>query len=110
MIKFRNLERSYPLGKEKFFYVLREINLDVQEGDFVSIMGPSGTGKSTLLHILGMHDHGWNGEYFLGEAAVHQLKAKERDPFSLLIASVILAAAALLACFLRHVALYASIR
>ena len=64
MIKLKNLERSYPLGKEKFFYVLREINLDVEEGDFVSIMGPSGAGKSTLLHILGMHDHGWERRIF----------------------------------------------
>src|SRR6059036_4309071 len=78
MIKLKNLERSYPLAKEKFFYVLRDINLEVEEGDFVSIMGPSGAGKSTLLHILGMHDHGWRGEYFLGEAEVHHLKPKER--------------------------------
>jgi putative ABC transport system ATP-binding protein len=78
MIKLRNLERSYPLAKEKFFYVLRDINLEVEEGDFVSVMGPSGAGKSTLLHILGMHDHGWSGEYFLGETAVHHLKPKER--------------------------------
>ncbi len=78
MIKLKNLERSYPLAKEKFFYVLRDINLEVDEGDFVSVMGPSGAGKSTLLHILGMHDHGWRGEYFLGETAVHHLKPKER--------------------------------
>src|SRR5436309_10900277 len=78
MTKLRNLERRYPLAKEKFFYVLRDINIDIQEGEFVSIMGPSGAGKSTLLHILGMHDHGWRGEYFLGETAVHHLKPKER--------------------------------
>src|SRR5213080_4149393 len=78
MIKLKNLERFYPLPKEKFFYVLRDINLEVQEGDFVSVMGPSGAGKSTLLHVLGMHDHGWTGEYFLDETAVHNLKPKER--------------------------------
>ena len=78
MIKLKNLERCYPLAKEKFFYVLRDINLEVEEGDFVSIIGPSGAGKSTRLHIPGMHDHGWIGEYFLGEAAVHHLKPKER--------------------------------
>src|SRR5438270_12670537 len=78
MIKLKNLERSYPLAKEKFFYVLRDVALEVEEGDFVSIMGPSGAGKSTLLHILGMHDHGWTGEYFLGDNAVHHLKPKER--------------------------------
>ena len=36
MIKLKNLERCYPLAKEKFFYVLRDINLEVEEGDFVS--------------------------------------------------------------------------
>jgi putative ABC transport system ATP-binding protein len=79
MIKLRHVERSYPLAKGKFFYVLRDINLDVSHGDFVSIMGPSGAGKSSLLHIIGMHDHAWTGEYFFGEAAVHHLKAKERS-------------------------------
>jgi ABC-type lipoprotein export system ATPase subunit len=78
MIKLKNLERDFPLAKGKFFYVLRDVDLEVAEGEFVSIMGPSGAGKSSLLHILGMHDHGWNGEYFLGETAVHQLKPKER--------------------------------
>src|SRR5712691_10597328 len=78
MIKLRNLERSYPLGHGKFFYVLRDITLDLAEGEFVSVMGPSGAGKSTLLHILGMHDHGWEGEYSLNDTAMHHLKPKER--------------------------------
>jgi putative ABC transport system ATP-binding protein len=78
MIKLRHIERCYPLAKGKFFYVLRDINVDIAEGEFVSIMGPSGAGKSSLLHILGMHDHGWSGEYFLSDTAVHPLKAKDR--------------------------------
>src|SRR4029453_14661376 len=78
MIVLKNLERCYPLARGKFFYVLRDINLDVEQGEFVSVMGPSGAGKSTLLHILGMHDHGWTGEYFFDETAVHHLKSKER--------------------------------
>src|SRR5437763_6549494 len=78
MIKLRHLERRYSLSKEKFFYVLRDINVDMAEGEFVSVMGPSGAGKSTLLHILGMHDHGWEGEYSLNDTAVHHLKQKER--------------------------------
>ena len=78
MIKLRHIERFYPLAKGKFFYVLRDINLDIGEGEFVSIMGPSGAGKSSLLHILGMHDHGWSGVYFLSDTAVHPLKAKDR--------------------------------
>jgi putative ABC transport system ATP-binding protein len=78
MIKLHHVERCYPLAKAQFFYVLRDIDLEVAEGEFVSIMGPSGAGKSTLLHVLGMHDHGWTGEYFLNDIAVHHLKAKER--------------------------------
>jgi ABC-type lipoprotein export system ATPase subunit len=78
MIRLNHIERSYPLAKGKFYFVLRDINLEVAEGDFISIMGPSGAGKSSLLHILGMHDHGWSGEYFLNDTAVHPLKAKER--------------------------------
>jgi len=78
MIRLKNLERSYPLPHGNFFYVLRDIDIEVAEGEFVSVMGPSGAGKSTLLHILGMHDHGWTGQYFLGDAPVHHLKPKER--------------------------------
>lgn len=80
MIRLKNLERSYPLGHGQLFYVLRDIDLEIAEGDFVSVMGPSGAGKSTLLHILGMHDHGWTGEYFFNETAVHHLKAKSAPP------------------------------
>jgi ABC-type lipoprotein export system ATPase subunit len=78
MITLKHLERFYPLAKGKFFYVLRDINLEVNEGDFVSIMGPSGAGKSSLLHVLGMHDHAWSGEYHFDDVAVHNLKPKER--------------------------------
>ena len=78
MIRLHNIERNYPLAKGKFFYVLRNVNIEIAEGEFVSIMGPSGAGKSSLLHILGMHDHGWAGEFFFNDIAVHHLKAKER--------------------------------
>src|SRR5437763_2024259 len=78
MIKLHNLERSYPLAKGKFFFVLRDIDLEVADAECGPVMGPSGAGKSTLLHILGMHDHGWSGEYFFNDTAVHHLKAKER--------------------------------
>ncbi len=60
-------------------FVLRRVNVDIKEGEFVSIMGPSGAGKSTLLHLIGMHDSAWTGEYFLLDHAVHKLKKKERD-------------------------------
>lgn len=78
LIRLRNLERSYQLGSGNFF-VLRRINLDVNEGDFVTIMGPSGAGKSTLLSILGMLDGEWNGEYYLQDQPVHKLNLKQRS-------------------------------
>ena len=78
MIELKHVERFYPLAKGQFFYVLRDINLKINEGDFVSIMGPSGAGKSSLLHVLGMHDHAWSGEYHFETEEVHKLKPKNR--------------------------------
>ena len=78
MIKLRNLEKCYQT-KAGFTYVLRQINLDIAEGEFVTIMGPSGAGKSTLLGILGMYDHAWEGEFFFLDDAVHRLSPKDRS-------------------------------
>ena len=77
MIRLRNIEKRYQT-KAGFTYVLRQINLDIAEGDFVTIMGPSGAGKSTLLGILGMYDHAWEGEFFFLDDAVHRLPPKDR--------------------------------
>lgn len=77
MIKLENVEKFYEHGPTKT-YVLRRINLEVKEGEFVSVMGPSGAGKSTVLHILGMHDSAWSGEYYFLDQAVHKLGKKER--------------------------------
>jgi putative ABC transport system ATP-binding protein len=77
MIVLRNLEKFFESGAGRT-YVLRRINLEVKEGDFLTIMGPSGAGKSTLLSIIGMLDASWTGEFhFLGEP-VHALARKER--------------------------------
>jgi ABC-type lipoprotein export system ATPase subunit len=77
MISLRHLNRVYPL-KGGPFYALRNIDLDLKEGDFLSIMGPSGSGKSTLLHALGLHDNAWTGEYLFDGVPVHQLNRKDR--------------------------------
>jgi len=77
MIQLRNVEKYFEHGPTKTF-VLRRINLDVKEGDFISIMGPSGAGKSTLLHLLGMHDSTWTGEYFLMGQPIHKMNKKDR--------------------------------
>jgi putative ABC transport system ATP-binding protein len=78
LIQFKNLEKSFEAGGQKFF-VLRRINLDIQSGEFVTIMGPSGAGKSTLLSIIGMLDGAWSGEYFFAEQPVHKLSVKHRN-------------------------------
>jgi putative ABC transport system ATP-binding protein len=77
MIEMKNVEKSYDTKAGQTF-VLRRVNLNIAEGEFVTVMGPSGAGKSTLLSILGMLDHAWSGEYRLLENAVHGLKPKER--------------------------------
>ena len=77
MIRLRDVERSYPAGPNET-YVLRRIDLDIDRGDFVTIMGPSGAGKTTLLSILGMLDADWRGEYHLEDHPVHALKQKKR--------------------------------
>jgi ABC-type lipoprotein export system ATPase subunit len=77
MIKLRGVEKFFEHGITRT-YVLRRVNIDVREGEFISIMGPSGAGKSTLLHLLGMLDSAWNGEYYLIDYAVHKLGRKDR--------------------------------
>ena len=77
MLKLRNIFKWYTNSFVKT-YVLRDVNLDVKEGDFVSIMGPSGSGKSTLLYILGMLDDPSDGEYFFLDEAVHKIGEKGR--------------------------------
>jgi ABC-type lipoprotein export system ATPase subunit len=77
VIRLRGVERSYPAGHGRT-WVLRQIDLDVEPGDFVTVMGPSGAGKSTLLNILGLFDGDFAGEYHLLGEEVHALKLKRR--------------------------------
>ncbi len=77
MITLRNVERSYKTGAGQT-WVLRRIDLTIQEGEFITVMGPSGAGKSSLLNVLALLDDQWAGEYWFGEQPVHLLKRKER--------------------------------
>jgi putative ABC transport system ATP-binding protein len=77
MIRLRNIEKSFD-SKAGQLFVLRRVDLDIREGEFLTIMGPSGAGKSTLLAILGMLDAGWRGEYWLLGHPVHELNARKR--------------------------------
>jgi putative ABC transport system ATP-binding protein len=77
MIQLKSLEKYFET-KAGRTYVLRNITMDIREGEFVTIMGPSGAGKSTLLGILGMLDAQWNGEYHLLGKPVHSVPPKQR--------------------------------
>jgi ABC-type lipoprotein export system ATPase subunit len=77
MITLRNLEKSIRT-KAGFLYLLRQIDLDVAEGEILTIMGPSGAGKSTLLAILGFYDGDFEGEYVFQDKAVRPLNPKDR--------------------------------
>lgn len=76
MIRFKNLHKSYPMGKESL-HVLKGINLHVKEGEFVSIMGSSGSGKSTMLNIIGLLDTHDEGEYILNGQVIENLDEKK---------------------------------
>ena len=77
MIKLTDVEKFYESGAGKT-WVLRRINLEIREGEFITIMGPSGAGKSTLMGIIGMLDGAWKGEYFLLDNPVHKLDNRRR--------------------------------
>ena len=76
MIKLNGIEKYYTNKFTKTF-VLRNINLEINEGEFISIMGPSGAGKSTLLYIIGMLDKASNGEYYFFDEPVHKMNERK---------------------------------
>jgi len=77
MIRLHNVEKFFQAGSTRT-WVLRQVGIEIQTGEFVTIMGPSGAGKSTLLGILGMLDASWSGEYWFLDEPVHALKPKHR--------------------------------
>jgi len=80
MIKLRNIDRYIDKRLQRNF-ILKGIDLDITEGDFVSIMGPSGAGKSTLLNIIGFLDDANEGEYYFLDEPVHSLNEKQKSEF-----------------------------
>ncbi|MDO6471078.1 ABC transporter ATP-binding protein [Maribacter sp. 1_MG-2023] len=78
LLQLRNIFKWVQLGGQRIF-LLKDINLEVQEGEFISIMGPSGSGKSTLLNVIGMLDTFDEGEYDFLNESVHSLKEKYRS-------------------------------
>ncbi len=78
MIELKHIFKWISSGGNRTF-LLKDINLTINEGEFISIMGPSGSGKSTLLHILGMIDEPSEGEYIFLDQSVFKLKEKQRS-------------------------------
>jgi ABC-type lipoprotein export system ATPase subunit len=78
LLQLRNIFKWVQQGGQRIF-LLKDINLEVQEGEFISIMGPSGSGKSTLLNVIGMLDTFDEGEYDFLNESVHTLKEKYRS-------------------------------
>lgn len=78
MIKLEHISKWINQGNIRNF-ILKDINLNIKEGEFVSVMGPSGSGKSTLLNIIGMLDTPSEGDYDFMEQEVYKLKEKQRS-------------------------------
>ena len=76
LISLKNICRSYRNGEQEL-QVLKNINLEIDEGEFVALMGPSGSGKSTLMNTIGMLDTPTSGEYYLEGQEVARLGEKQ---------------------------------
>lgn len=77
MIQLKNID-YYIDAKFQRTFILKGVDMEIKEGEFVSIMGPSGSGKSTLLNIIGMLDQPSAGEYFFLEEPVHKINERKK--------------------------------
>lgn len=80
LIKLKDINKYYKVGKEKF-HVLKSLNINIEEGDFVMIMGKSGSGKTTLLNVLAFLDKFDTGSYFFNYENVSSLNENQRSVF-----------------------------
>jgi putative ABC transport system ATP-binding protein len=78
MIELKHISKWFNVGGKPTF-ILKDININIDEGEFISIMGPSGSGKSTLLNIIGMLDLPSEGSYRFFDQSVYDLKEKQRS-------------------------------
>src|SRR5207245_9670258 len=76
LIELRSLSKIYDLGEVKVL-ALKSVSLDIQEGEFVALIGPSGSGKSTLMNTLGCLDRPTDGSYRLAGAEVAGLNPEQ---------------------------------
>lgn len=76
LIELKGINKTYKNGDQEL-RVLKDIDLEVEKGEFVAIMGPSGSGKSTLMNVIGLLDRPTSGEYFLEGQEVGNLSEKK---------------------------------
>lgn len=76
LIELKGINKSYKNGDQEL-RVLKDIDLEVEKGEFVAIMGPSGSGKSTLMNVIGLLDRPTSGDYFLEGQEVGNLSEKK---------------------------------
>ncbi|WP_373714071.1 ABC transporter ATP-binding protein [Streptococcus sp.] len=76
LIQLNKINKNYQNGDQEL-RVLKDIDLEVEEGEFLAIMGPSGSGKSTLMNIIGLLDRSSSGDYYLDETEVSHLSDKK---------------------------------
>ena len=76
VIEAKNVSKIYKIGKEEIAAV-KNISIEIQQGEFVAIVGKSGSGKSTLMHMLGLLDTPTSGEIYLNDVLVSSLKEKQ---------------------------------
>src|ERR1043165_8594147 len=78
MIKLRNIDKYIDSRFQRTF-ILKGIDMDVQQGEFLTIMGPSGSGKSSVMNIVGMLDEPSAGEYYFFDEPVHKMRLKQKS-------------------------------
>ena len=78
MIKLKDIDK-YVDSRFQRTFILKGIDLEVKQGEFLTIMGPSGAGKSSLMNIIGMLDEPSAGEYYFFDEPVHKMKEKQKS-------------------------------
>ena len=76
MITLKDINKTYDMGQASL-HVLKGVDLHIDKGEYVSIMGASGSGKSTMLNILGILDNYDTGDYYLNNTLIKNLSEKQ---------------------------------
>ena len=76
IIQMKHIQKYYSIGSVSL-HALKNVDLEVEEGEFLAILGPSGSGKSTLMNLIGCMDRPDSGEYYLDEIPIHTAKEKQ---------------------------------